>query len=370
MKTRQFIILFAFLGILALIYFPIMKGKEEKTEDVKKKKENYLPIFKVTNQPQVQQLDSYGQIIGVAQFNVTMKVQGEIDRDNRLLKPGMTFKKNEILVKVDRTEALYNLLSRRSQFINLIAGVIPDIGIDLPEETEKWKNYLRMISPTASLPNLPEINSEREKLLINGRNITAEYYGIKSAESQVENYLYLAPFNGVIVESFVEPGSMITPGTPLLMIAENDKFEVKAPINISQVDAFTRAETVHFTDAQGDTLGNGKLLRTSPQINSQTQSVDAYFSIDHAEDLVIGAFVNLTVNSVLQDSTVVLPEIAAQNGVVQLLRDSLINKQKVTVVGTKQDSVFVKGIANDEYVILQPVENVQDSIKYIGIKRN
>lgn len=370
MKTRQFIILIVFLSVLALIYVPIMKGKDNSTEETKKKKENYLPIFQVTNRPQVQQLDSYGQIIGLAQFNVTMKVQGEIDRDNRLLKPGMTFKKNEILVKVDRTEALYNLLSRRSQFINLIAGVLPDISIDLPKEEKKWKNYLEMITPTASLPPLPSINSEREKLLINGRNITAEYYGIKSAESQIENYLYLAPFNGVIVESFVEPGSIITPGTPLFAIAENDQFEVKAPININQVDAFNRAETVHFTDAQGDTLGNGKLLRTSPQINNQTQSVDAYFSIDYAGNPVIGSFVNVTVNSAIQDSTVVLPEIAAQNNRVQILRDSLIHTQKVTIVGTKQDSVFVKGIKDNEYVILQPVENIQDSIKYIGIKRN
>lgn len=370
MKVRQIIILLVFLGILALIYFPIVRNKETEDGKSKEKEQNYLPIYEVVNKKQIQQLDSYGQIQGSAQFDVTMKVQGEIDRDNRLLKPGMTFKKNEILVKVDRTEALYNLLSRRSQFINLLTGVLPDISIDLPEEEQKWKDYLSLVTPTASLPPLPKINSEREKLLINGRNITAEYYGIKSAETQIEEYFYVAPFNGVIVESFVEPGSMISPGTRLFTIAENDEFEVKAPISIDQISDYKNAGRVSFTSSTGDTIGHGELLRTSPKINTQTQSVDAYFSLKDSRKPVIGSFVNVSIRSTIHDSTVVLPEIAAQNNTVQLLKDSIISKHKIEVLGTKQDSVFVKGIQNGEFVVLQPVDDVSDSIKYVGIKRN
>lgn len=370
MKVRQFIILFVFLGVLALIYFPIVGEKEVEEDNNRKKEQNYLPVLEAKNKTQTQQLDSYGQIVGVAQFDVTMKVQGEIDRDNRLLKTGMTFNKNELLVKVDRTEALYNLLSRRSQFINLIAGVLPDISIDLPEEENKWKRYLSLITPAAPLPPLPEINSEREKLLINGRNITAEYYGIKSAESQIEEYFYVAPFNGVIVESFVEPGSMISPGTRLFTIAKNDDFEVKAPININQVEAYKTTDSVQFSSSSGDAVGHGGLLRTSPKINTQTQSVDAYFSLEKAKNPVIGSFVNVSITSQVRDSSVVLPEIAAQNGYVQLLKDSLISRKKVSILGTKPDSVFVEGIEDGEQVVLQPVDNYNDSTKYVGIKRN
>lgn len=370
MKTRQIVILVVFLGLLALIYFPIMNKEDVKKDDTKKLEQNYIPVYEAFNKPQIEHLDSYGQIVGVAQFDVTMKVQGEIDRDNRLLKTGMTFKKNEILVKIDRTEALYNLLSRRSQFINLIANVLPDISIDLPTEEKKWRRYLSMISPTTALPSLPAINGDREKLLINGRNITAEYYGIKSAESQIEEYFYVAPFNGVIVESFVEPGSMISPGTRLFTISKNDDFEVKAPINIEEVENYKNVENVYFTSSSGDTIGKGNLLRTSPKINTQTQSVDAYFSLKEAKNPIIGSFVNVTITSKVIDESVVLPEIAAQNNYVQLLNDSIISRKKVEILGTKTDSVFVKGIEDGELIVLQPVENYSDSAKYVGIKRN
>lgn len=370
MKTRQIIILILFLGLLALIYFPILNKKEVSEDDTKKLEQNYIPIYEAQNRPQVEQLESYGKILGISQFDVTMKVQGEIDRDNRLLKAGMTFKKNEILVKIDRTEALYNLLSRRSQFINLVAGVIPDISIDLPAEEKKWKNYLSKVSPTASLPELPIIRNEREKLLINGKNITAEYYGIKSAESQIEEYFYVAPFNGVIVESFVEPGSMISPGAKLFTIVKNDNYEVKAPINIEDIESYKSAQKVYYTSASGDTLGKGKLLRTSPSINTQTQSVDAYFSLQASDQPIMGSFVNVNIISKVKDKSVVLPEIASQNGFVQVLKDSMVLRKKVNILGTKTDSIFVEGISNGEMVILMPVENPSDSAKYVGIKRN
>lgn len=370
MKTRQIVILVVFLGLLALIYFPIMSKDEVKSDDTKELEQNYIPVFEAKNKVQTEELSSYGQIVGVAQFDVTMKVQGEIDRDNRLLKTGMTFKKNEMLVKIDRTEALYNLLSRRSQFINLIANVLPDISIDIPSEEKKWRNYLSLISPTAPLPDLPKIKEEREKLLINGRNITAEYYGIKSVESQIEEYFYVAPFNGVIVESFVEPGSMISPGTRLFTISKNDDFEVKAPINIAEIESYKSAEDVYFTSSTGDTIGKGKLERMSPSINTQTQSVDAYFSLDNANNPIIGSFVNISITSKVRDRSVVLPEIASQNNYVQILNDSLISRRKVQILGTKTDSVFIKGIEDGSMVVLQPVENFSDSTKYVGIKRN
>jgi hypothetical protein len=356
--------------LLALIYIPVLSKKEAKEDSRPEKEKNYLAVLAAKNTTQKTVLNSYGQIIAVAQFDVNMKVQGEIDRDNRTLKPGMRFKKNEILIKVDRTEALYNLLARRSQFINLVAGVLPDIGVDLPKEEQKWRSYLAEIAPTRELPSLPSINSEKEKLLVSGRNIIGEFYSIKSAESQVEEYIYVAPFNGVIIESFVEPGSMISPGMRLITIVDDNNFEVKAPISIDDLTKYENTSSIAFTSSSKDTIGEGQFLRKSPKINTQTQSVDTYFSLNPVKRPIIGSFVNLSVTSNVKDSSIVLPEIATKNAFVQLLKDSTIRLRKIEILGTKPDSVFVKGVNDGEMVILQPLDNFSDTTKYIGIKRN
>ena len=49
---------------------------------------------------------------------VKMKVNGKVDKNNRTLVEGSKFKKNEILVKIDRLGALYELLAVRSAFKN------------------------------------------------------------------------------------------------------------------------------------------------------------------------------------------------------------------------------------------------------------
>jgi multidrug efflux pump subunit AcrA (membrane-fusion protein) len=371
MKNRQIIILLSILVVLGLIYVPILfKGK---TEDGKKveSSSNYVPVFLAQNKIHNQTVSAYGQIVGNAQLNVSMQVQGEVDRDNRTLKPGTHFKKNEILIKVDRVEALYNLLSRRSAFINLISGILPDIYMDFPDEKEKWDNYLSKISATSALPELPRFNSQKEKLLVSGRNIPSEYYSIKSAETQIEKYFYVAPFNGVIIESMTEPGSMVSPGVQLMTIAKTGDYEVKAPIDIRDLALFKKTDKIHFVDAKKDTVGYGILRRVGKTINQQTQSVDAYFSIkpQNNSEIIIGSFVNLTIETPLFERSIVVPENAVYDNTVQILKDSLIYKKTIKTIGTKPDSIFIKGIEDNTQLVLEPLKSPNDSTKFIGITK-
>ncbi|MGM0477622.1 MAG: efflux RND transporter periplasmic adaptor subunit [Bacteroidota bacterium] len=369
MKTRQIIILVIFLVVLGLIYFPMVNKEQKSSSEKAQTTERYIPIHRVQNAPQTEIIQTYGQVMGKSQFNVTMEVQGEIDRDNRSLKPGTTFRKNDILVKVDRVEALYNLLSRRSQFINLLTGVLPDITLDLPEQASKWRGYLEKVSPAAPLPDLPPIVSQKEKLLLHSRNVISEFYSIKASEDQIEKYIYVAPFNGVIVESFVEPGSMITPGMQLFSIAKTGDYEVKAPINIKRIEAFQNAEEIMITGAKDDTLGAGKFVRTAPNINTQTQSVDAYFSIAPKTALTLGAFVNLSIEHRLADSSAVVPEHAIHNKTVQVYKDPHIEARPIKILGSKGDSAFVSGLHQDSWIVLEPQEAYADTTTFIGIKR-
>jgi len=371
MKKRQIVILISILVVLGLIYIPIL-FKDEKKEDKKaEEKSNYVPVFLAQNKVHNQTVSSYGQIVGNAQLNVSMQVQGEIDRDNRTLKPGTHFKKNEILIKVDRVEALYNLLSRRSAFINLISGILPDIYMDFPDEKAKWDNYLGKISATSALPELPSFSSQKEKLLVNGRNIPSEYYSIKSAETQIEKYYYVAPFNGVIIESTIEPGSMVSPGAQLLTIAKTGDYEVKAPIDIRDLELFKQTEKIYFVDTKKDTVGKGELSRVGKTINQQTQSVDAYFSIQprNNQEIIIGSFVNLTVETPLFEESVLVPENAVYDNTVQILKDSIIIETSIKRVGTKPDSIFLKGIEDDTQLVLEPIKAPNDTTKFIGITK-
>lgn len=371
MKTRQFIILGVIIVLLGLIYFPIMFNDKQDEEKTAKTAVNFVGVQAVNNEIHTNKITSYGQVLPNSQMDVTMKVQGFIERDMKSWKPGMSFRKNEILFKVERVEALYSIIARRSAFSSLITTILPDIQLDYTSEFEKWENFLYSLDPLQELPPLPKTASKKEKLFIASRNIPTEYYNIKASENQLDNYFYLAPFDGTIVNSFAEPGSMASPGMRLATIAKTVDFEVKAPISIAQMELFKNAKSIQFTDPKGELVGTGKLLRTSEVINQQTQSIDAYFSLNADKNYPVfqGMFLNLVLDVETMENSIVLPENAVVNAQVQILKDSLIQTRTVSIINRKVDSVYVTGLTNGEFILLEPLTSIRDSIKYVGIAK-
>jgi membrane fusion protein, multidrug efflux system len=371
MKTRHFIILGSFIALFGLIYIPILSKDQVDAEDSKVATPNYIAVAPVLNQALTSTLTAYGQILPNQQLDVTMQVQGFLERDQRSLRPGMAFKKNDMLYKVERVDALYNIIARRSAFTNLITSALPDLKVDYPSAYPKWEKFLTEIDAVKALPPLPSINDKREKLFINSRNIPSEYYSIKASETQLDNYFYLAPFDGTVIASYTEPGAMVTPGMRLATIARTTNYEIKAPIPTRQLSLFQQSDMITFKNPDGQKIGIGKFLRFSEAINQQTQSVDAYFSFQALPNTTIlqGMFVNLESNTEIQNKSVLIPENAVRNNMVQVLKDSLIHQQIVEVISRKTDSVFVRGLHDGSLLILEPVNSIDGAKKYIGIEK-
>lgn len=371
MKLRQIIILLSVLAVLGLIYLPILKEKTVEKESTVQEEKFYIPVLTAKPRLVKQGFTVYGQIQPSQPINVQMEVQGVIRNDNRSLKVGTSFRRGEILINLERNEAAYNLLARRSSFATLIASLLPDISIDHPNERKKWEEYLSGIKATETLSPLPTTNSEKEDLLLKSRNIPTEYYAVKAMESQFDKYLYVAPYDGVIVQSTVENGSIVSPGMSVLNIARNDNYEVKAPIQLEWLKYFRNASNVTMFTPFGDTVGTGQLVRNANSINSQTQSVDGFFSLKSlpGKELIQGMFLNILVNGPELEQVFVLPENAVINNTVQVYKDSVITNKIVQTVGNQQDSVFVRGLEPNDQVVTDPFLNPRPEMKFIAIEK-
>ncbi len=158
------------------------------------------------------------------------------------LKPGTSFKKNDLLYKVSSEEMFYSLNARKAQLTNLVIAILPDISIDFPSEYEKWNLFLEGIKPSEFLPSLPSFSNKKESLFINSKGIYGEYWSIKGLEEKISKYIYLAPFTGVVSEVYIEPGSIINPGSRIARIFNRENMEVKLPIPIDVFEKFKNLE--------------------------------------------------------------------------------------------------------------------------------
>lgn len=372
MKRNQLIIVAIFILISALIYIRIISNKKVDSKNTKEAaKEMFVPIRTVENKIRRMEIISYGQVTPVSEIDVATEVQGKLLEGSITMKPGVKFSKGQVLYRVDNAEALYTLNARKTQLANLLIQAMPDIELDYPSQVNKWIDFLNGVQPDKSLPELPSFNSGKERMFMTARNIISEYYNIKSLENRLAKYTYVAPFSGTVISIVSEPGSIVNPGTRIARIAKTGDYEVKVPISMEQMELYKQKGVAEFTDAKGNVIGNGKIIRVSDVINQRTQSADVYYSITANKEAMVynGMFLNARINQQAEIESMAIPRLAVFEGKVNLLKNNAMVAVPVIIESTKPDTVFVSGLKDGDKVVLEQIQVGKGIETFKGIER-
>ena len=372
MKRSQIILFVIFLVFTGGAYFILNTNKKEVKEGSKEEKRIvYVPTSKVKNSMRSISLVSYGQISPHTELLVSFEVQGKLERGNIIMKPGVNFRKGQILYRINNTEAFYTLSGRKSALANLVLNAMPDIEMDFPTEKDKWLQFLEDLSPALILPSFPKVKSDKERLFLTSRNIYTEYYSLSSLESRMDKYLWIAPFNGSVIDVYSEPGSIVNPGGQVAKIIKTGNYEVKVPISMALVEEYKQKSTANFTTSSGELIATGKIIRISNVINQKTQSADVYYSLTPIKGKKVynGMFVNVSIDRESTELTMTIPRTALKNGKVNTILNNKLTSFSVQVIGAKPDSVFISGLKDGTFVLLEQVEEFENGVKYKGINR-
>ena len=373
MKRSQLILLIVFVVISGVIYLALANNRKDVVKEMKpEEKTVYVPIREVQNQLRTVSMESYGQVNPNSEINISFEVQGKLLRGQVTMKPGIKFRKGQLLYHLNKSDSEYALKARKSALTTLIVASLPDIELDFPAERDKWVTFLNGLDPNGkSLPEFPKTNSTKESLFIVGRNIMTEYYSLKSQEEQLKKFAYYAPFSGTVISVNAEPGAIASPGMMIARIAKTGDYEVKIPISMGDLEKFKSQKSATFKNSTGEIVGTGKIIRISDVVNQQTQSADVYYSIKANEGSQIynGMFLTVTIPIEETKNVMAIPRAAMHKGKVTLLEGEKMIERSVLQVGEVPDSLFIVGLKNGEFLVLEELEKVDPSKKYIGIKR-
>jgi multidrug efflux pump subunit AcrA (membrane-fusion protein) len=372
MKKSQITLLILLLVFTGGIFLRLLATKKEASKEIKEENKTvFLPVRSVNNQEHVVQLNSHGQVTPYSEVVISSEVQGKLEAGNISLKPGTKFRTGQILYRINNEEAFYSFVARRASLANLILNCLPDIELDFSSEKDKWFKFMNELNQAILLPELPKINSEKERLYMTGKSIVAEYYNIKSTSARLDKYVIVAPFSGTVVDVFMEPGSIANPGAQIARIAKTGDYEVKVPISLDDLEFFKEKVSAKFTDAAGNVVGTGKIKRISNVVNQQTQSADVYYSIKSTDKALIynGMYLNAIIDKKITKSTMTLPRNAVKDSQVGTLIKNKIVMRQVLVIGSKPDSVYVTGLKSGEKVLLEMVDKIEPSVIYNGVDR-
>ncbi|MCH7517328.1 MAG: efflux RND transporter periplasmic adaptor subunit, partial [Bacteroidetes bacterium] len=200
------------------------------------------------------------------------------------LKDGTFVRKGETIIEVDSREVENTLFTLRSEFMNGLAAVLPDIKIEDVDAYNRWYNYFINLDIHKTTPELPEILSSQEKIKLSGRGVFSKYYAVKNQEILLSKYKIVAPFSGYLKSQGIIEGSFIAKGQQLFYLSDAKNVEIVVPLLVDEVNLinFSKAPTVIiYSDKNEEDMLYGKIYRKETNLNRNSQTLNVYVTFSN-----------------------------------------------------------------------------------------
>ncbi len=369
MNRRTVILVTAIIVAAGLITARILSDQKKPVRRIQRPaRENTVNTIRINNQDLSTRLNLTGQLQAFDNVEVYSEVSGVLLPASRRFRPGSRFRKGETLIKIDDRVYRNNLLARKSGLLNQLTLLLPDLSLDFPGNAERWRSYLRNFDLNKPLAPLPETGSDKERYYIASRNIYNEYYSIKSMEVTLSKYTIPAPYDGVVTEGSINPGTLVRQGQKLGVFTSTEKYEMEAFAKAEQIDllAVDREVTLTSTDIPG--TFNGRISRINEIIDPRTQMTAVYITTTDRR-LREGMYMEAGIESNTIPRSARIPrESISGRGRVWIASDSTLATRDITIAAVENDHVIVQGLEDGVVVVTNPPENATEGLK-INIAR-
>jgi len=296
------------------------------------------------------EVTAYGRVASSQPVQLTAEVSGTLEAGDVPFKPSQSFKKGDLLLKIDDRQATLNMNSAKSDLMTALATVLPEIKVDFPDEYQAWQSYFDSCQFGKNVQPLPETKNPRIKLFLSRFNVYKLYFTVRDLEILLEKHYFYAPFDGSIVSTALRAGSTARTGTNLGGIINLEQMEVAVPVEADDIRWIDKDRPVTFTSTEVAGQWTGRISRIGSDIDTRTQTVQVYMSIDngHRAALFNGVFLEAHIpGRLVKDATVVPPKAIYEDGYVYVIVDGKLVRRDVKIVRRENTRTIVNGGLNN-----------------------
>ena len=325
-----------------LVNVMILKNKRPERAPVKIVKTVFIDTVHNSTIPIM--IRANGTLVAKNRIEIFSEVQGVLQTTAKEFRPGNSYRKGEVILKLNSDEHYANLQAQKSNLYNSITSIMPDIRLDYPEEYAKWEAYIQSFDFDQNTPPLPETNSDQEKFFISGRNIYTTYYNVKNMEVRLSKYTIRAPYDGILTMALVNPGSLVRQGQKLGEFINPRVFEMEVAINAKYIDLLQIGNQVEVASLDEGKTWMGRIVRVNGSVDQATQTVKAYIQLQ-GEDLKEGIYLEAHLVAKAEENAYEIPrQLLVNNEKLYVLKDSIIELIPVDPVYFSDETVVIKGL--------------------------
>jgi len=348
--------------VLAIMVSAFMiKNKPEPKRDLNKQEVLYVKTAQASTSEIHPEASYRGRVASLENVVLSAEVSGKILPGDVPLKEGQSFKKGEVLVRIFKENKKASLQSMRSSYLQLMSSALPDLKIDYPDQFEKWSSFFNEIDINALMPELPTIESEKERVFMASKNILTQYYSIIQQEVNFKKYTLYAPFDGTYRSVSSEVGSVASMNMQIATLIRTDEMEVIVPVLPEELEWIGKGMKVELNRNNGQAVA-GSVSRIAGFIDAGSQSVNVYVSVRNKRTgkLLEGEYVEVEFTSPSVISGMIVPREALLNEKsIYVLEEGKIQERQVGVIDRQEDHYVISGYSEGETLVIESLVDVK-----------
>ena len=291
---------------------------------------------------EVKMMDSYkitrefpGKLLPAQQSNLAFEIPGKINVIN--VDIGDAVKKGQILAELDNREATAQLKQAKAKY---------DLALQILNRYKDLRSEGHI-----SIQDLDNANSE--ELIAKSQY---EFYKVKLEQTKL-----IAPFDGVIQNRYLDTGSVINGGIPIVEILGSKNVEAHISIPLKFIDKLNIGNSYDFKI--GNKRPKGVLARLAPMTPGGSDNRLAIFNFDTFFDPGSIAELNLSLNIEGRGTWVPIKSLSqSEQGIwaIYTVNDKkVVVRDLVEILYFEGEYAFVNGTLNDgDLVVLGGAQKI------------
>lgn len=351
-KNKWVWIMAAFVIVAGFVIANILSNqKEPMRRNPENGQKKTVPVITVQNGDIDIPIEMSGPLYAYDKVEIFAEVSGVLHDTAKRFRAGTRFKQNEILIKIDDQVYKNSVLAQRSSLLNQLTLLLPDLSIDFPESTQRWESYLKNMDLQKDLSPLPPPAGDKERYYIASRNIYNQYYVIKGMETTLSKYTIRAPFDGVVSQAAINPGTLVRVGQKLGEFIDTGLYEMEASVTLFDANRLETGETVTLTSDDVQGTFEGRIQRINRVLDPTSLTVKVYIQLEDPK-LRDGMYLEArTTGMPVSNAVAVSKDLLVGNDRLFAVEDDVLVLKSVRVVAERGDTALVRGLPDGTRIL-------------------
>jgi membrane fusion protein (multidrug efflux system) len=367
LKPKKKVLRWVVLGVIVVAGAAFMLTRPQPeapaaVEDTTAVAKQLIPteIVKIAPTTLKQSVKVTGSLVPGHQATVSAQASGRVL--SVTVSPGDAVNEGDVLAEIDRATLEIQLNQQRA--------TAEATRIQLSNSRQQLERTEELARQGLTSPSALE--QARSAAAALESNLAALENGVAAAQIALENATVRSPLSGVVSARSVEPGQIISAGTPLFTVVNLNsmEFQASASVNSSALVTAGQPVAVSVNGVSGSAF-EGKVVRVNPVATAGTRTVPMYIEINNAEGILRGGMFAVGEVTVAEKSDALALPVAAvredaDGQFVLALNDGTLERKAVEVgaVWDRGRIVEVTGLSVGDSVIAAALSEVSAGNTY------